>query len=94
VICTIKSSFLEAKPLIDHLHLACYKCEAVIEYTTPTFERLKREIAQQFRIGLIRLDVGGALSPYFLAKSTLSSSLACWRVFLRSLLKFLPARLM
>ena len=41
MICTIKSSFLEAKPLIDHLHLACYKCEAVIEYTTPTFERLK-----------------------------------------------------
>jgi Fur family ferric uptake transcriptional regulator len=51
--------FYEAKPLIDHLHLACYKCGAVIEYTTPTFERLKREIAQQFQIGVIRLEVGG-----------------------------------
>ena len=51
--------FYEAKPLIDHLHLACYKCGAVIEYTTPTFERLKREIAQRFQIGVIRLEVGG-----------------------------------
>jgi Fur family ferric uptake transcriptional regulator len=53
--------YYEARPHLEHLHLACYKCGAIIEYSSPTFERLKKEIARQnrFQIGAVRLEVGG-----------------------------------
>ena len=53
--------YYEARPRRDHLHLACYKCGAIMEYTTRTLERLKDEIARhnQFQVGVIRLEVGG-----------------------------------
>jgi len=53
--------FYEAKTSMDHLHLACFQCGAITEYTSPTFKRLKEEIARknEFEVGAIRLEVGG-----------------------------------
>lgn len=53
--------FYEVRTRWDHLHLACFKCGAIIEYMSPTFRQLKEEIAQknEFEIGVIRLEVGG-----------------------------------
>jgi Fur family ferric uptake transcriptional regulator len=45
----------------DHLHLTCLSCGAVEEFVSPTFEKLKREIAAEndFQIQVMRLEVGG-----------------------------------
>jgi Fur family ferric uptake transcriptional regulator len=53
--------FYEVKTNVDHVHLACFECGAIEEFTSPIFERLKAEIARQnaFHIGVIRLEVGG-----------------------------------
>jgi len=53
--------YYEARADRDHLHLACYQCGAILEYSTPTLERLKEEIARenQFQVGVLRLEVGG-----------------------------------
>lgn len=53
--------FYEAKTDSDHLHLACFECGAIIEYSSSMFERLKNEIARrnQFEIVVVRLEVGG-----------------------------------
>jgi Fur family ferric uptake transcriptional regulator len=53
--------YYEARSDLDHLHLVCFKCGAIIEYTCPGFEQLKAEIARQnqFEIGVVRLEVGG-----------------------------------
>jgi Fur family transcriptional regulator, ferric uptake regulator len=53
--------YYEAKTQSDHLHLACFRCGEIIEYASPTFERLKQEIAGDsgFRISVTRLEVGG-----------------------------------
>ena len=53
--------FYEARRQADHLHLACFRCGRILEYTSVTFEGLKREIAQQsgFEINVTRLEVGG-----------------------------------
>ena len=53
--------FYEAKTNIDHVHLACFECGRIEEFTSPLFERLKAEISQQkgFHIRVTRLEVGG-----------------------------------
>lgn len=53
--------FYEARNKSEHFHLACLCCGRIVEHTTPTFERLKREISEQtdFSIDVIRLEVGG-----------------------------------
>ena len=53
--------FYEARTNRDHCHMACFRCGAVMEYASPTFEKLKREMAEQsdFSIRVIRLEVGG-----------------------------------
>jgi Fur family transcriptional regulator, ferric uptake regulator len=53
--------YFEVKTQEDHLHLACFECGEIIEFTSPTFEQLKQEIAaaNQFEIQVIRLEVGG-----------------------------------
>lgn len=53
--------FFEVKTTQDHLHLACFNCGAIIEYTSPAFQSLKREITREsgFEIGVIRLEAGG-----------------------------------
>ena len=53
--------FYEAKTNVDHLHLACFHCGNIEEFSSPLFERLKAEIARQkgFKIRVARLEVGG-----------------------------------
>jgi Fur family ferric uptake transcriptional regulator len=56
--------YYEAKRQADHLHLACFRCGRIIEYTSRMFEGLKREIAElsDFEISVTRLEVGGVCS--------------------------------
>src|ERR1700722_15890853 len=56
--------YYEVKTQKDHLHLACFKCGEIEEYVSPTFERLKRDIAEtnNFEIQVMRLEVGGLCS--------------------------------
>ena len=53
--------FYEVKTKRDHVHLACFKCGRVQEYSTQLFEQLKVEISEQagFEIRVTRLEVGG-----------------------------------
>jgi len=53
--------YYEAKTQSDHLHLACFRCGEIMEYASPTFERLKQEIGAEsgFQIAVTRLEVGG-----------------------------------
>ncbi|MBV8820512.1 MAG: transcriptional repressor [Acidobacteriaceae bacterium] len=56
--------FYEVKTTVDHMHLACFKCGRIEEYTSPLFERLKTEISlsRGFQIRVVRLEVGGCCS--------------------------------
>jgi Fur family transcriptional regulator, ferric uptake regulator len=53
--------YYEAKTNRDHSHMACFKCGAIVEYASTSFEKLKREMAEQigFQIRVVRLEVGG-----------------------------------
>ena len=53
--------FYEVKTNVDHVHLACFECGRIEEFTSPLFERLKTEISRQngFQIRVVRLEVGG-----------------------------------
>jgi Fur family transcriptional regulator, ferric uptake regulator len=53
--------FYEVRTQQDHLHLACFECGEIFEFASPTFERLKNEIAaaNEFVIQVTRLEVGG-----------------------------------
>lgn len=53
--------YYEAKTNKDHCHMACFRCGAIMEYASPAFERLKKEIADEadFLIRVVRLEVGG-----------------------------------
>ena len=53
--------FYEAKTNRDHCHMACFKCGAIVEYTSSSFEKLKKEMARlsSFQIRVVRLEVGG-----------------------------------
>src|ERR1700685_4421542 len=53
--------YYEAKTNRDHCHMACFRCGAIMEYTSPAFERVKQDMAQQsgFQIRGVRLEVGG-----------------------------------
>jgi Fur family transcriptional regulator, ferric uptake regulator len=53
--------YYEAKTNRDHCHMACFRCGAIMEYTSPAFEKLKAEMAQQgdFLIRVVRLEAGG-----------------------------------
>jgi Fur family transcriptional regulator, ferric uptake regulator len=56
--------FYEAKTSRDHCHMACFRCGAIMEYTSSSFEKLKKEMAAQsgFQIRVVRLEVGGVCS--------------------------------
>jgi Fur family transcriptional regulator, ferric uptake regulator len=64
--------YYEAKTQSDHLHLACFRCGEIIEYASPTFERLKQEIGAEsgFRITVTRLEVGGTCARCARDRST------------------------
>lgn len=53
--------YFEVKTRRDHLHLACFGCGEIREFTTSTFDRLKAEIGlkNEFEVQVIRLEVGG-----------------------------------
>ena len=53
--------YYEVKTKRDHVHLACFRCGRIEEFTSPIFERLKAEIAKQtgFAVRVTRLEVGG-----------------------------------
>jgi Fur family transcriptional regulator, ferric uptake regulator len=53
--------YYEVKTQRNHLHLACFGCGAIQEFASPTFERLKQEIAARnsFDVQVMRLEVGG-----------------------------------
>lgn len=53
--------YYEAKTNRDHCHMACFRCGAIMEYTSSSFEKLKAEMAKQsgFQIRVVRLEVGG-----------------------------------
>lgn len=53
--------FYEVKTTVDHVHLACFHCGRIEEYTSPLFERLKAEISRQrgFHASVVRLEIGG-----------------------------------
>ena len=53
--------YYEAKTNRDHCHMACFRCGAIMEYASSSFESLKLEMAEQtgFQIRAVRLEVGG-----------------------------------
>ena len=53
--------YYEAKTKRDHVHLACFRCGRIEEFSSPLFEGLKAEISKQagFTIRVTRLEVGG-----------------------------------
>ncbi len=53
--------YYEAKTSRDHCHMACFRCGAIMEYASPSFEKLKSEMVKQsgFQIRVVRLEVGG-----------------------------------
>jgi len=53
--------YYEAKTNRDHCHMACFRCGAIMEYTSSSFEKLKQEMVKQsgFQIRVVRLEVGG-----------------------------------
>ena len=53
--------YYEVRTQREHLHLACFGCGEIKEFASPSFERLKQEIAEknQFEIQVMRLEVGG-----------------------------------
>lgn len=54
--------FYEAKTTSEHVHLACFRCGRIEEFSSPLFDQLKSEIASDagFQIRVTRLEVGGA----------------------------------
>jgi Fur family ferric uptake transcriptional regulator len=53
--------YYEARTNRDHCHMACFRCGAVMEFTSSSFEKLKKEMAKKssFQIRVVRLEVGG-----------------------------------
>jgi Fur family ferric uptake transcriptional regulator len=53
--------YYEVKTRRDHVHLACFLCGRIEEFSSPLFEGLKAEISRQagFTIRVTRLEVGG-----------------------------------
>jgi len=53
--------YYEAKTSSDHCHMACFSCGAILEYASPSFEKLKKEIGANsgFQIRVARLELGG-----------------------------------
>ena len=53
--------FYEARTTRDHLHLACLKCGAIMEFESSLFEKLKGQIERErrFSIQVVRMEAGG-----------------------------------
>lgn len=53
--------YYEARTKSDHIHLACFRCGSVEEFTSSLYDELKAEIARMrgFHVQVSRLEVGG-----------------------------------
>jgi len=53
--------YYEVKTRRDHVHLACFRCGRIEEFSSPLFDALKAEISTQagFAIRVTRVEVGG-----------------------------------
>jgi Fur family ferric uptake transcriptional regulator len=53
--------YYEVKTRREHIHLACFQCSRIEEFSSELFDRLKSQIAKQagFDIRLARLEIGG-----------------------------------
>ena len=53
--------YYEVKTRRDHVHLACFQCSRIEEFSSVLFDRLKSQIAKQagFDIHVARLEIGG-----------------------------------
>ncbi len=53
--------YYKVKTRWDHIHLACFRCGRIEEFSSPLFEQLEAEISEQagFEIQVTRLEVGG-----------------------------------
>jgi Fur family ferric uptake transcriptional regulator len=54
--------YYEMKTMQDHLHLACFQCGRIEEFSSPLFEQLKTEISTEsgFEIRVVRFEAGGS----------------------------------
>ena len=53
--------YYEARTKRDHLHLACFRCGAIMEFESPLFEKLKEQIQRdrRFTMQVVRMEAGG-----------------------------------
>jgi Fur family ferric uptake transcriptional regulator len=53
--------YYEAKTSREHCHMACFRCGAIMEFASSSFEKLREEMAAEsgFQIRVVRLEVGG-----------------------------------
>jgi Fur family ferric uptake transcriptional regulator len=53
--------YYEVKTRREHIHLACFRCGAIEEFSSPLLEQLKNEISQTtgFQSRVTRLELGG-----------------------------------
>lgn len=53
--------FYEVRTRREHMHLACFRCQDIVEFASPLYEKLKQEMAKQtgFELQVMRLEAGG-----------------------------------
>jgi Fur family ferric uptake transcriptional regulator len=53
--------FYEPKPRRDHVHLTCFECGSIEEFSSPLFDHLKLLITRKtgFQAGVVGMEVGG-----------------------------------
>jgi Fur family ferric uptake transcriptional regulator len=53
--------YYEVKTRSDHIHLACFHCGRIEEYSSPMFDELKTQISDHadFLVRVVRMEVGG-----------------------------------
>lgn len=53
--------YYEVRPRRDHVHLACFQCGRIEEFSSALFEQLKQEMTREtgFDVRVVRLEVGG-----------------------------------
>jgi Fe2+ or Zn2+ uptake regulation protein len=57
--------YYEVKTRRDHIHLACFSCGQIEEFTSTMFDQLKEEVSKQagFSIRVTRLEVADSVAP-------------------------------
>jgi len=58
--------YYEVKTRREHVHLACFHCGRIEEFSSVLFEQLKNEIAKQakFDVRVTRLEIGGRCEAF------------------------------